>query len=615
VSEPGKAIFLSYSSHDESAAERIRDALTAHGLEVWFDRNELRGGDAWDASIRKQIKECALFVPIVSADTDARREGYFRLEWKLAVDRSHLLADGEAFLLPVAIDGVSEATARVPDRFREFQWSRVEDAAAMEAFARRVALLLVDDAEPTLIRPSAVPAPKAREPIPSVPRSAAKRIRSWKIPAACAALLVAVLALFAGYKNAFPWQQARNAPGTDTRMTFAILPLSYPDGDKQAAAFAISLAEALVTRQTNSPWSRAVSRESAEAAVKKYPSLRDVGRSLNVRYLVRGHVTRNGDKFVTSLSVVDADSEQVLRTQELAWPVARPVNVFRAELDDSIGTLAGAGYARELQQVKLKNPEELDARELAYLARNKWNNTIEGYEEATRLLNKALAMAPDDPLALTLVFRMNLCDCRRKWSKNPEVQERIGVEALEKYLAKYPGDLRAQLWKVYVHELHERHEDAIVILDRLLEKSPDDPELLQRKAYELMRMGKDKDALALMQAAMREDSSRVDRARASAIQFKLSNYNDSADLAQKAIAEMDKEERADPWSGYVLLLRVAATAELGRMPQAKIAMADFNAAVPNARTISQIKEWMDPRAEIVGYQPFYVALRKAGIPE
>ena len=33
------------------------------GVEVWFDRNELAGGDAWDAKIRQQIKECVLFVP------------------------------------------------------------------------------------------------------------------------------------------------------------------------------------------------------------------------------------------------------------------------------------------------------------------------------------------------------------------------------------------------------------------------------------------------------------------------------------------------------------------------------------------------------------------------
>ena len=49
---------------------------------MWFDQSELRGGDAWDASIRKQIKECALFVPIVSSNTDARPEAYSEMAEK-----------------------------------------------------------------------------------------------------------------------------------------------------------------------------------------------------------------------------------------------------------------------------------------------------------------------------------------------------------------------------------------------------------------------------------------------------------------------------------------------------------------------------------------------------
>src|ERR1700694_4844668 len=99
-----KPVFLSYASQDAEAARRICDALRGVGLNVWFDQSALRGGDAWDASIRRQIKECALFVPVISANTQAREEGYFRLEWKLAVDRSHLMADDKAFLLPVVID-------------------------------------------------------------------------------------------------------------------------------------------------------------------------------------------------------------------------------------------------------------------------------------------------------------------------------------------------------------------------------------------------------------------------------------------------------------------------------------------------------------------------------
>src|SRR5947207_8098518 len=117
-----KAVFLSYASEDAEAARRIAEALRAEGLEVWLDQSELHGSDAWDASIRGKIRDCALFLPIISEHTEARAEGYFRLEWRLVVDRSQLMADDQPFLLPVAIDRTSEASARVPDAFRTRQW-------------------------------------------------------------------------------------------------------------------------------------------------------------------------------------------------------------------------------------------------------------------------------------------------------------------------------------------------------------------------------------------------------------------------------------------------------------------------------------------------------------
>src|SRR3954464_11573067 len=99
---PG-AVFLSYAREDSEAARRLADALRAFGVEVWFDQAELRGGDAWDAKIRKQIRDCALFVPIISANTQARHEGYFRLEWRLADQRTHLMGKSRAFIVPVCI--------------------------------------------------------------------------------------------------------------------------------------------------------------------------------------------------------------------------------------------------------------------------------------------------------------------------------------------------------------------------------------------------------------------------------------------------------------------------------------------------------------------------------
>jgi hypothetical protein len=59
----GKAVFLSYAHEDAMAAQRLAEALRASGVAVWFDQSELRGGDAWDAHIRRQIAACALFMP------------------------------------------------------------------------------------------------------------------------------------------------------------------------------------------------------------------------------------------------------------------------------------------------------------------------------------------------------------------------------------------------------------------------------------------------------------------------------------------------------------------------------------------------------------------------
>jgi TolB-like protein/Flp pilus assembly protein TadD len=154
MSDSSKAVFLSYASQDAEAARRICEALRAAGVEVWFDQSELRGGDSWDAKIRKQIKECALFVPIISANTQARAEGYFRLEWKLAVDRSHLMADDAHFLFPVVIDETRDATARVPDKFRDVQWVRLNVKDTPETFAARVGKLLNGGLEAGRPRPA-----------------------------------------------------------------------------------------------------------------------------------------------------------------------------------------------------------------------------------------------------------------------------------------------------------------------------------------------------------------------------------------------------------------------------------------------------------------------------
>ena len=210
MTEPSHAVFLSYASQDAEAAQKICGALRAAGIDVWFDQSELRGGDAWDQSIRKQIKTCALFIPVISRNTHERDEGYFRLEWKLAVDRSHLMTGNKAFLLPTVIDDTRDDDENVPDRFREVQWTRLPTGETPPAFVQRVQRLLALDPS-TTSRPATGAvrtAPAIREPL---------RAR-WRSKAALLGILAALAAVSAYLLAERPWVSKHLAaqPGTAT---------------------------------------------------------------------------------------------------------------------------------------------------------------------------------------------------------------------------------------------------------------------------------------------------------------------------------------------------------------------------------------------------------------
>ncbi len=139
--KPG-AIFLSYAREDAAAVRLICDALTSAGIDVWFDQRQLEGGDDFDQQIKKSIRSCSLFLPIVSHTTQQRHEGYFRLEWSLAVERAKLIAETIPFILPIAIDPVPESEALVPDRFLQVHWTRLPGGMVTPEFVERMVRLI-----------------------------------------------------------------------------------------------------------------------------------------------------------------------------------------------------------------------------------------------------------------------------------------------------------------------------------------------------------------------------------------------------------------------------------------------------------------------------------------
>jgi len=118
--------------------QKLKAGLDAAGVTTWFDLDRLEGGDDYDRKIQRCIARCSYFVPVVSATTQRRLEGYFRREWSYAIDRTRNIAEGALFILPVCIDETDVAAAHVPDKFKALNFTRLPGGEVSPEFKRRL---------------------------------------------------------------------------------------------------------------------------------------------------------------------------------------------------------------------------------------------------------------------------------------------------------------------------------------------------------------------------------------------------------------------------------------------------------------------------------------------
>jgi TIR domain/SIR2-like domain len=135
---PQNAVFISYARDDLPAVQQIKAGLEAAGIITWFDMDRLEVGDDYDRKIQRNIAACSYFIPVVSATTQRRLEGYFRREWSYAIDRVRNMADEALFILPVCVDSTNAADAFVPDKFKALHFTRLPGGQVSPEFVERL---------------------------------------------------------------------------------------------------------------------------------------------------------------------------------------------------------------------------------------------------------------------------------------------------------------------------------------------------------------------------------------------------------------------------------------------------------------------------------------------
>ena len=509
VTAPANAVFLSYASQDAQAAQNICEALRAAGIEVWFDQSELRGGDAWDRSIRKQIKTCTLFLPVISHTTHDRREGYFRLEWQLAVDRCLLMDADMAFLLPIVIDDTRDDDERVPERFREVQWTRLPGGVTPAPFVERVRRLLSGEPAQDSTRTDSASAHRssaARKPVPPFWRS--------KVALLVIAVALAALAFLVANRLVLPKRGAEIAPAiafAPPPHSIAVLPFVNMSGDKEQEYFSDGLTEELLNALATINGLQVAARTSAFSFKGKDAEIGTIARRLNVGAVLEGSVRRSGHTIRITTQLINAvtgfhlwsksydrNIGDVLKLQtEIATAVAEALRVTllgdiaqKIELGGTRNPAAFDAYLRASKAYQSIHDEATDIPPaiaayteairldpnyaLAFAGRSDAIATYaadvatgtavrEGFEKAESDARRALALAPDlaeAHLALAFVFVSGILDFAR------------AQEEFERAMVLAPGNAKALRASGSFAAYMGHFESAIIALRRAVVLDP-----------------------------------------------------------------------------------------------------------------------------------------------
>jgi TolB-like protein/cytochrome c-type biogenesis protein CcmH/NrfG len=541
VTEFTGAVFISYASEDAEVAQRICDALKAASIEVWFDQSELRGGDAWDNQIRKQIQECALFIPIISAHSQARLEGYFRREWRLAAERTHDMAVEKAFLVPVVVDDTPERQASVPPGFRDVQWTRLPPGAIPSSFVERVSRLLSKDR--TLSASSAASANHANRVNSDQPTRKLSRLRLF----ALVAVLVVVAALIAvGYvagDRFWPWKRgavgARVLPASNPapavvssdipEKSIAVLAFVDMSEKHDSEYFSDGLSEELIDRLAQSPDLRVVARTSSFYFKGKQATIADIAKTLGVANVLEGSVRKSGRALRVAAQLIraadgahiwsqsyDRNLADIFQVQEdLADRVAQALN---AALRGGASQTDGQGPSKEAYNLVLEgnyffnrlNGGDWDKARQAYadatkadpsyalawakLAETEDKDTSEGLALAIRDLRRSLSLDPNLAFAHYALGR-TLMYYEWNW---PEAK----IE-LERAIELDPNNLSARVELAYLTQgIFGQFDTKLRYLRQIVANDPLDSRSLIHLAYSLLLADQFDEAASAFQRAL-----------------------------------------------------------------------------------------------------------------
>ncbi|MFO1047258.1 MAG: FlgO family outer membrane protein [Geminicoccaceae bacterium] len=220
------------------------------------------------------------------------------------------------------------------------------------------------------------------------------RRRPLRLPVRTLVAAVAlILALTAGW---WVWSHWWVAPAN---ASIAVLPFDNLGGDEVTGRLADGMTEDIVTELTRFRALDVIARD-ATLAYKNVPvDVRDLGRRLNVRYVLDGAIQRQDDRVRISARLIDAQDAHDVWSDR--WDrTTTDMFAVQSELAEAVASQIASPYSGQItaadrDAAKRKAPRSLTAYDLYLLGMEaQGRSTRDGLDEAIGLLKQSLAADP-----------------------------------------------------------------------------------------------------------------------------------------------------------------------------------------------------------------------------
>jgi len=220
---------------------------------------------------------------------------------------------------------------------------------------------------------------------------------------------------------------ATHAPAP--RLSIVVLPFVNIGGGDEQEYFVDGVIESLTTDLSRIRGAFVIGRNTAFAYKGRSPDVRQLGRELNVRYVLQGSVQRNGSRLRINVQLTDAESGNHLWADRFDKPVA---NWFDMQ-DEMVSRLANALDAElvEAEAQRAGRARHPDAMDLYFQGRACWNRgmTPEHLAQARDFCERALALDPENFEAM-VCWAMVVATVAGSFASDDRASQLVAAEAL-----------------------------------------------------------------------------------------------------------------------------------------------------------------------------------------